>query len=113
MQTSIEDPSISEESTIFEDFVHMSYLYLGTIGLVTTFTVSAIVSGIRYKLGKHHPKYLPPFVLFKPFDNLFERELPDEKFKNVKMALLPSNEASTENSTDSSPLGSNSECYSA
>ena len=65
----------------------MSYLYLGTIGLLTTFFVSALVSGVRYKLGKHHPANLPKFVLFRPLDNLFERS-PEAAQSSDEIPLL-------------------------
>ena len=72
MDESLERPPIAE-------FYSISYLYLGTVGVVTTILISSIISGILVCTGKYSPKNLPEKVLFKPIDDLIPRTVQPKK----------------------------------
>ena len=72
MDEILERPPIAE-------FYSISYLYLGTVGVVTTILISSIISGILVCTGKYSPKNLPENVLFKPIDDLIPRTVQPKK----------------------------------
>ena len=55
------------------EFYSISYLYLGTVGMVSTVFVGCFVSWLVYRRNKHSPNDLPPHVLFPPIDRMFPR----------------------------------------
>ena len=64
------------------EYYSISYLYIGTVGLVVSGIVGSIVSWRVYCKKKHSPYDLPPNVLFPPIDKMFPR---NGKNSNIMM----------------------------
>jgi len=68
-----ETPEI-EERPLIAEFYSISYMYLGTLGLLTTVivgcTISAIIQCTRWRVD---PRELPKGVLFPPLDRKYKR----------------------------------------
>jgi len=78
--------SLEPDQTPMANFYTMSYLYLGTLGLVMAFSVGSIVSCIVCHITNKSPNDLPPRVLFPPIDKMFPRN--ENKNQDKKTLLL-------------------------
>ena len=64
---------------VVAEYYSISYLYIGTVGLVVTGIVGSIVSYLVCCKTKHSPHDLPPNVLFPPIDKMFPRNGENER----------------------------------
>ncbi|CAG5102523.1 Oidioi.mRNA.OKI2018_I69.chr1.g340.t1.cds [Oikopleura dioica] len=79
----------------------ISYLYLGTLGLVTNLVVGSLVSFIICRVKKISPNQLPKIVLFPALDRLFSREEVDKSPLSVRNVAFDDEEKTrTENPFD-------------
>lgn len=73
------DPTYEEEAPEIANLYWISYMYMGTIGFITTFVVGSIVSLLTNRCIKHKPENLPKYVLLPCIDKMFQRYKEDVK----------------------------------
>ena len=72
----------------------MSYIYVGTLGCITTILVGNLVSLIVCQFQDHTPNDLPSGVLFPAIDKLYKRNdmrqgsVGEKKSKNMEESKL-------------------------
>ena len=84
---------LEDDRSPLAEFYSISFLYVGTIGLVVTVFVGCFVSWLVYCKKKHSPNDLPPRVLFPPIDRMFPRNGKD--CKNIEKELEKDKELSS------------------
>ena len=69
----IYDPTDEENAPGIANLYWMSYMYMGTIGFMTTFVVGSVISFLTNGCINHEPKLLPKNILLPCIDRMFPR----------------------------------------
>ena len=83
----------SDDRPAIAEFYSISYLYLGTLGMLTTFILGSATSAIVYCVKRHSPKDLPEKVLFPPLDRRFPRYLSEREKETHQSESKEKNES--------------------